>query len=151
MDPQIRAPVRRSEGNNRQGGWGLCRRCPGPPFSCRSRDLCAGRQAAAAARCRGRQARLELADNKGGGLEFAAFQGRGNSRVSKDDATEGFVQEVHQRVREEQLLDDLKRYGPWLAGLFVVFLLGIGGWQMWTEHQRQVAREESTAFRAAQE
>ena len=71
--------------------------------------------------------------------------------MSKDDATEGFVQEVHQRVREEQLLDDLKRYGPWLAGLFVVFLLGIGGWQMWNDHQRQVAREQSSAFLAAQQ
>lgn len=71
--------------------------------------------------------------------------------MSKDDATEGFVQEVDQRLSEERLLGDLKRYGPWLAGLFVVFLLGIGGWQMWNDHQRQVAREESTTFRAAQE
>ena len=37
----------------------LCRRCPRPPFSCRSRDLCPGRRKGTApARCRGRQARL---------------------------------------------------------------------------------------------
>lgn len=71
--------------------------------------------------------------------------------MSKDDATEGFVQEVDQRLGEERLMSDLKRYGPWLAGLFLVFLVGIGGWQFWTDHQRQAAREESTAFRAAQE
>ncbi|MBI3437750.1 MAG: tetratricopeptide repeat protein [Proteobacteria bacterium] len=71
--------------------------------------------------------------------------------MSKDDATEGFVQEVDQHIREERLLEDFKRYGPWLGGLFLVFLLGIGGWQLWTDHQRQAAREESTAFRAAQE
>lgn len=71
--------------------------------------------------------------------------------MSKDDATEGFVQEVDQRVREERLVADFKRYGPWLAGLFVVFLVGMGGWQWWQGHEADVAREQSTAFRAAQE
>lgn len=71
--------------------------------------------------------------------------------MSKDDATEGFVQEVDQRVREERLLADLKRYGPWLAGLFLVFLIGIGGWQWWRQHEVSVAREQSVAFAAAQQ
>ncbi|MBS0384148.1 MAG: tetratricopeptide repeat protein [Proteobacteria bacterium] len=71
--------------------------------------------------------------------------------MSKDDATEGFVQEVDQRVREERLLSDLRRYGPWVAGLFVVFLIGIGGWQVWQSHESDVAREQSSEFHAAQE
>jgi hypothetical protein len=71
--------------------------------------------------------------------------------VSKDDATEGFVQEVDQRVREERLLADAKLYGPWLAGLFVVFLLGLGGWQLWQQQQANAAREQSAAFAVAQQ
>lgn len=71
--------------------------------------------------------------------------------MSKDNSTEGFVQEVDQRVREERLLEDAKRYGPWLIALFVAFLLAIGGWQFWLQYQAGVAREQSAAFAAAQQ
>ncbi len=71
--------------------------------------------------------------------------------MSKDDSTEGFVQEVDQRVREERLLADAKRYGPWVAALFIVFLLGLGGWQIWQQQQANAAREQSAAFAAAQQ
>ncbi len=71
--------------------------------------------------------------------------------MSKDDATEGFVQEVDQRVREERMLEDLKRFGPWLIGLFLVFLIAISGWQWWQGHQADVAREQSMQFHAAQQ
>ena len=71
--------------------------------------------------------------------------------MSKDDSTEGFVQEVDQRVREERLLADAKRYGPWLIALFIAFLLAIGGWQWWQSYQASVAREQSAAFAAAQQ
>ena len=37
--PEVRAPIRRSARRDRPGGRSLCRRCEGPPFSCRSRDL----------------------------------------------------------------------------------------------------------------
>ena len=70
--------------------------------------------------------------------------------MSRDDSTEGFVQEVDQRVREERLLADAKRYGPWLIGLFVVFLLAVAGWQLWRDQQANAAREQAATFAAAQ-
>lgn len=71
--------------------------------------------------------------------------------MSNQDNTESFVQEVHQRVREEQLLEGFKRYGPWLAGFVVVMLAGIGGWQAWRDHETAVARQQADAFFAAQQ
>jgi hypothetical protein len=71
--------------------------------------------------------------------------------VTKDDTTETFVQEVDQSVREEQLLAQAKRYGPWLAGLFVLVLAALGGWQWWQQHQRDVARSQATEYAAAQQ
>ena len=71
--------------------------------------------------------------------------------MSKDDATEGFVQEVDQRVREERLVADARRYGPWLIGLFALMLVALGGWQAWRAHETDVARQQATAFGAAQQ
>jgi hypothetical protein len=71
--------------------------------------------------------------------------------VTKDDATETFVQEVDQSVREEQLLAQAKRYGPWLAGLFILVLAALGGWQWWQQQQQNVARSQAAEYAAAQQ
>lgn len=65
--------------------------------------------------------------------------------------TESFVQEVDQRLREDQLLSGVRRFGPWLAGAFVVFLIALFGWQVWTDYQRSQAQAQSDEFAAAQE
>ena len=57
--PEIRPPLRRPEGRDRQGGGRLRRRCPRPPFSCRSRDLCPGRRNTA------RRPRVARGDKRG--------------------------------------------------------------------------------------
>ena len=45
--------------------------------------------------------------------------------------TDSFVNEVNESVRQDRALEMAKRYGPYLIGLFVVFLIGIGGFQLW--------------------
>lgn len=71
--------------------------------------------------------------------------------MTNQDHTESFVQEVDQRVREEQLIAAGRRYGIWIAGLVVLALAAVGGWQVWTQHQVDVARAETQTFAAAQQ
>lgn len=65
--------------------------------------------------------------------------------------TETFVQEVDERLRQERMLGVAKRYGPYLIGLFVVFLVGLGGWQAWRHYATQAARAHAQEYAAAQE
>ncbi len=65
--------------------------------------------------------------------------------------TDSFIQEVDERVREDRMLTMAKRYGPFALGLLVVFILAIGGWQVWRNQQTQVARAQADAYAAAQE
>jgi len=63
--------------------------------------------------------------------------------------TDSFVNEVDDSLRQDRVLQMAKKYGPWLIGLFVVFLIGIGGWQMWQGRQAESARAQSDAYEAA--
>lgn len=64
--------------------------------------------------------------------------------------TNSFVQEVDEKLREERLMSMLKRYGLWLLGAFAVFLLVLGGWQLWTAHTTNQARAQADNYAAAQ-
>jgi hypothetical protein len=63
--------------------------------------------------------------------------------------SDSFIQEVDESLRQDQALAFLKRFGPYIAGLFVVFLLGVGGWQWWRAEQIQAGRRQSDAYAAA--
>lgn len=63
--------------------------------------------------------------------------------------TDSFVQEVDESLRQDRALAFAKAYGPWLIGLFVVFLVGIGGWQLWHSQQTKTARAQADAYYAA--
>jgi len=63
--------------------------------------------------------------------------------------SDSFVNEVDESLRQDRALQMAKRYGPWLVGLFFVFLLSIGGWQMWQRQQAESARAQSDAYQAA--
>ncbi|MGD9965733.1 MAG: tetratricopeptide repeat protein [Hyphomonadaceae bacterium] len=67
------------------------------------------------------------------------------------DQSDSFVQEVDESLRQDRMLQIAKRYGPWLIGVFLVFILALGGWQGWKAYQTNVAREHAQAFAAAQE
>jgi hypothetical protein len=67
------------------------------------------------------------------------------------DQSDSFIQEVDESLRQDRMLAMAKRYGPWLIGLFAVFILGVGGWQLWDGYQTRLAREHADEFAAAQE
>ncbi|MGD9981235.1 MAG: tetratricopeptide repeat protein [Hyphomonadaceae bacterium] len=67
------------------------------------------------------------------------------------DQSDSFIHEVDESLRQDRMLVIAKRYGPWLIGVFLVFILAIAGWQGWKGYQTNIAREHAEAFAAAQE
>lgn len=65
--------------------------------------------------------------------------------------TDTFVQEVDEKLREERMMDWAKRYGPWVGGAVLAFLLVVGGWQFWREYSVTQARAHADEYVAAQE
>jgi hypothetical protein len=65
--------------------------------------------------------------------------------------TDSFVQEVDERVRQDQVLSAAKKYGPYLIGIFIAVLIGLGAWQWWQDKQRDDARRHADLYVAAQD
>lgn len=65
--------------------------------------------------------------------------------------TDSFVQEVDERVRQDQVLSAVKKYGPYVLGLFIAVLIGLGAWQWWQDKQVEDARRHADLYVAAQE
>lgn len=65
--------------------------------------------------------------------------------------TDSFVSEVDESLRQDRLLTLGKRYGPILAVVFVVVVLGVAAWQGWRAYSLNAAREHSDDYIAAQE
>lgn len=65
--------------------------------------------------------------------------------------TDSFVTEVDEGLRQDRMLVWLKRYGPWLAGAFVVLVVGVLGWQFYRGWQLDRARAHAEEYVAAQE
>ncbi|MBL8548192.1 MAG: tetratricopeptide repeat protein [Hyphomonadaceae bacterium] len=64
--------------------------------------------------------------------------------------TDSFVNEVDESLRQDRMLDYAKKYGPWLIGVFAVFILAVGGWQFWKEQTLNSARRHADEYAAAQ-
>lgn len=64
--------------------------------------------------------------------------------------SDSFIQEVDESLRQDRMLAAAKRFGPWLIGVFALFILGLGGWQLWQGMSQNAAREHAAAFSAAQ-
>lgn len=64
--------------------------------------------------------------------------------------TDTFVQEVDEKLREERMMDVAKKWGPWIGGAVIAFLLGIGVWQWWGQDRIAKARAHADEFAAAQ-
>lgn len=71
--------------------------------------------------------------------------------MSNTNDTDSFVNEVQEKMREERMLALAKTYGPWLIGLFALFIVGLGGWQGWRAYSTNQARQTADAYVAAQE
>lgn len=65
------------------------------------------------------------------------------------DDSDSFIKEVDEGLRQDKTLAILKRYGPFIGAAAAVFLLGVGGWQVWRAHSVSQARAQSDAFNAA--
>lgn len=65
--------------------------------------------------------------------------------------TDSFVQEVDQQLREDRLMQAIRRYGPFLLIAFAIFIAGLLGWQLWTEQQSRQAQAHADEYVAAQE
>lgn len=64
--------------------------------------------------------------------------------------TDSFVNEVDESLRQDRMLDVAKKYGPWLIGVFALFILALGAWQGWKAWTTSQARDHAVEFAAAQ-
>lgn len=65
--------------------------------------------------------------------------------------TDTFVQEVNESLRQDRVLQFLRKYGLYLAIAAAVLVLGLIGWVVWNEQRMQAARAQSEEFMAALE
>ena len=68
--------------------------------------------------------------------------------TNQDDS---FFQEVQEGLQRDRAVSLIRKYGPWLAGAFVVLLLGVVGAEWWNDTQAKAAMHESVTFSEAQQ
>jgi len=54
-----------------------------------------------------------------------------------------FLREVDENLRRDELQALAKKYAGWLVGALILFLVAVGGWLYWQEHQRSKSAEQS--------
>jgi hypothetical protein len=59
------------------------------------------------------------------------------------DTAESFVREVDENLRRDQMAERAKRYGGFVAGAVILFLLAVGGYLYW-QHRQQLKAEAGT-------
>lgn len=64
--------------------------------------------------------------------------------------TDSFVSEVDETLRQERMLGAARRWGPYLIGLFVLIIVGVGVWQGWRAYSVGQSREAAEEYAAAQ-
>jgi len=60
-----------------------------------------------------------------------------------DTPNEAFLREVDENLREDRAKDFARRYGKWLIGALVLFLVAVGGWLFWQNQQQKQAAKQS--------
>lgn len=71
--------------------------------------------------------------------------------MTNTNDTDTFVNEVDEKLREERMMGMAKRYGPWIIGAFVLFIVILGGWQGWRAYSQNQSRQTAETYFAAQE
>jgi hypothetical protein len=64
--------------------------------------------------------------------------------------SDSFIQEVDESLRQDRMLDLVKRWGPWLIGAFVLLLAGVLAWQAWQAYSIDQGRAHADEYAAAQ-
>ena len=62
--------------------------------------------------------------------------------------SDGFIREVDEELRRDELRFFFARYGMLLIAAVVLFLAAVGGYLWWQNHQRSVAEEQAEEFSA---
>lgn len=63
--------------------------------------------------------------------------------------TDTFVQEVNESLRQDRVLQFLRKYGMVLGAAAAAIILGLVGWVVWTQQRQQSSRAASIDFAAA--
>ena len=71
--------------------------------------------------------------------------------MSQQEHTDSFVQEVDESLRQDRTITFIKTWGPWIGGVVALFILGLGGWQVYGQYMQNVAREHGDRYVAAQQ
>jgi len=67
--------------------------------------------------------------------------------LTPDTPNEAFLREVDENLRRDQLHGFAKKYGKWLIGALILFLVAVAGWLFWQDRQdkRSAAQSEELA------
>jgi len=68
--------------------------------------------------------------------------------LTPDTPNEAFLREVDENLRREQFETFAKRYGKWLIGAVIIFLVAVGGYLFWQNKQQQKAAAQSEQLAA---
>ncbi len=71
-----------------------------------------------------------------------------NEQLAERDAAQqdGFLREVDEALRQDEMVGAFKRYGKSVGVLIVAGLLGLAGWLWWTDHQKAARAERAETF-----
>ena len=64
------------------------------------------------------------------------------------DESATFAREVDENLRRDQLRDAARSYAKWAIAGVVLFLIAVGGWLLWRDHQAKQAATDSEALAA---
>lgn len=65
------------------------------------------------------------------------------------ESNETFAREVDENLRRDQMQAAARAYAKWVIAGVVLFLVAIGAWLLWRDHQAKQAATDSEAFSAA--
>ena len=63
--------------------------------------------------------------------------------LTPDTPNEAFLREVDENLRRDQFEGIARRYGKWLIGLVILFLVAVGGYLFWQNKQQEKASAQS--------
>ncbi len=65
------------------------------------------------------------------------------------DSAESFLREVDENLRRDQMRDAARKYANLAIGAALLFLLAVGGYLYWQDHQRKAAEADTEQLSAA--
>jgi len=69
--------------------------------------------------------------------------------LAPGETHESFIREVDENLRRDQAENFVKRYGSWLIGALILFIVAVGAYLYWQERQRQQAAEQGQQLLSA--